>query len=108
MENRLKLNKKIKYELPDEVIIGEYRRTCTPPKFEPDICITTFGNIEVKDKEATCLQIWIKTDNKELINFIKTFNFENKLNKTTNAYRMNINIFKKILLEEFYGVNNGE
>ena len=108
MENRLCLNKRLVYELPDEVIVGEYRRTCPSPKFEPDICISTYGTVKVRSKKDNCMQIWIKTDNKELINFIKTFNFENKLNKTTNAYRMNINIFKKIILEEFYGVKYGE
>ena len=46
MENRLELNKKIRYELPDEVIVGEYRyskdiKGYNEPSFEPDICINT-------------------------------------------------------------------
>ena len=105
MENRLCLNKKPAYELPDDVLVGQYgRRKKKPsiPDFEPDICITNTGSIKVKNKYETFCQIWIKTDNKDLINFIKTFDFESRLNKITNAYLMNINDFKKIILEEFY------
>lgn len=106
MENRLELNKKKTYELSDNVLVGQYvRRKNNPsiPGFEPDLCITNAGSIKVKNKFETFYQIWIKTDNKELIDFIKTFDFEKKLNKITNAYLMNINDFKKIILEEFYG-----
>ncbi len=111
MENRLCLNKRPTYELPNEVIIGEYaRRKKNPsiPNFEPDICITNRGSIKIKEKYETFSQIWVKTDNKEFIEFIKTFDFESRLNKITNAYIMNINDFKKILLEEFYEVKHGE
>ena len=45
MENRLELNKKPKYELSDEVLVGEYRRGAKIPNFEPDICINTWGDI---------------------------------------------------------------
>ena len=106
MENRLCLNKRPKYELPDEVLVGEYRRTCPSPKFEPDICITTFGNIEVKDKEATCLQIWIKTDNKDLIEFIEKYDWDINQSMTFNSITKTD--VEKIILEEFYGVKYGE
>ena len=50
MENRLCLNKRPKYELPDEVIIGSYHyskneKRYNEPDFEPDICINAWGDI---------------------------------------------------------------
>lgn len=109
MENRLCLNKKPKYELPDEVIIGLYDRGYYCPKFEPDICISAFGTIGIREPKQTVTQIWVKSENKELIEFIKNFKFmDNAIKKTGKAYRMSINQFKKIILKEFYEVNNGK
>ena len=109
MENRLKLNKKPKYELPDEVVIElyEYQKKDLSrnkvPNFEPDVCINIFGCLGVKEAKATAGQYWIKTDNKDLIEFIKRYNFEKLVkNKITNAYTLPLWQFKKIILEEFY------
>lgn len=105
MENRLHLNKKPEYILPDEVIVDEYKRMKTGdyvPSFTPDIALTAFGSIRIKKPKATNSQIWIKTNNKELLNFIKEYDWESKLNKITNAYSLGLWKFKKILLEEFY------
>ena len=111
IENRLSLNKKPKYELPDEVLIDKYERRKKNgriPDFVPDICLTSFGSIRVKPPRNTVVQIWVKTDNKELLKFIRSFDFESKLFKITNSYNMEVWKFKKIILEEFYGVKNGK
>lgn len=108
MENRLCLNKRVVYELPDEVLVGLYDRGYVKPDFKPDICISSFGTIGIRRPEQTVTQIWIKTDNKELIDFIRNFNFLTIVKKIGKAYRMSINQFKKIILEEFYGEKYGE
>ena len=108
MENRLELNKRVVYELPDEVLIGLYDRGYVKPNFEPDLCLSSFGTIKVREPEQTVTQLWIKTENKDLLEFIKNFDFNNKVKRIGNAYRMSKNNFKKILLEEFYGVKYGE
>ena len=110
MENRLCLNKKPKYELPDEVIVCEYTysrdiKRYREPNFEPDICINNWGDIlgEVIPKKSKALQIWIKTDNKELIDFISNFNWYSVCPNSVNATPvLNLWKFKKIILEEFY------
>ena len=113
VENRLCLNKKPVYELPDEVIVGEYRYTqdikqYKEPDFEPDLCVSTYGTIKVRDKKSNCSQIWIKTNNKDLINFIATFDWKSKTKTMGNNPVLNIWKFKKTLLEEFYGVKTRE
>lgn len=109
MENRLELNKKPIYELPDEVIIGEYmynkdKKRYREPNFEPDICINSWGDIlgEVIPKKSKALQIWIKTDNKELIDFISNFNWYSVCPSHNNSPVLAKWKFKKIMLEEFY------
>ena len=111
MENRLELNKRPTYELPGEVLIDTYSRNKNGdkiPSFNPDLCITSYGSIKIKEKKETFEQIWIKTDNVELLNYIKTTDFEKKIGRTTNAYRLHLWRFKKIILEEFYGVKYEE
>ena len=103
MENRLELNKKKVYELPDEVVVGLYDRGYYCPDFEPNICISSFGTIGVREPKQTVTQIWVKTDNQELIEFIRNFRFSNVIKRAGKTYRMSINQFKKIILEEFYG-----
>lgn len=107
MENRLELNKKPVYELPDEVIVGKYERRKVNgriPDFKPDICITTFGNIKEAQPGKTVEQIWFKSDNNDLINFIKTYDWNKEAYKITTP-NLNMWKFKKIILEEFYGDN---
>lgn len=104
MENRLCLNKKPVYELPDNnILVKRYRRNAEIPNFEPNIVIVGFGRnigeITAKDKHVN--QIWIKTTNKELYNFIKAYDWRGIYNKAPNA-TLSINTFKKIILEEFY------
>lgn len=113
MENRLGLNKKPKYELPNEVLIElyEYQRKDLSrnkiPNFEPDVCINIFGCLGVKKAKETVGQYWVKSDNKELVDFIKKYDFEKLVkNKITNAYTLPLWQFKKIILEEFYGIKN--
>ena len=111
MENRLCLNKRPVYELPDEVMVGNYdwrRNKPTIPNFEPDICISAWGNVgEVQVKGEKTSQIWIKTDNKKLIDFIKNINLKEYINGISTL-KIECWKFKKILLEEFYGVKYGE
>lgn len=110
MENRLELNKKPVYELPDEVVIGEYRARANKiktPNFEPDICLNSKYNIKVSNKGNTSDQIWIKSCDNNLIEYIKKYDFNKHLNSVSIKH-LYVLKFKKILLEEFYGVKNGE
>ena len=112
MENRLELNKRPTYELPDEVIIGEYRkrpdvRCCKTPNFEPDIVLNSKYNVKVSNKCDTSDQIWIKSCNNNLIEYIKKYDFNKHLNSVSIKH-LYVLKFKKILLEEFYGVKYGE
>ena len=112
VENRLCLNKRVVYELPDEVLVGEYRRRpdikkCKTPNFKPDICLNTKYKIETGEKKSNSDQIWIKTDNSELIGFIKEYDFSSKI-ISMSIKHLYVWKFKKIILEEFYGVKNGE
>lgn len=112
MENRLCLNKRVIYELPDEVMIGEYIkrpdvRRCKTPNFEPDVCLNSKYNIKVSDKGNAKDQIWIKTKNKDFIDFIKHYNWKPKAVGVT-AKSLSLSMLKKIILEEFYGEKYGE
>ena len=112
MENRLCLNKKPVYELPDDIKVQIYqssekvKRLNIAPNFEPDICLKLWGNsIKVEEKYKSNCQIWIKTDNKDLINFIKEYKI---IKRAVSTQSINVYHIKKIILEEFYGVKNGE
>lgn len=108
MENRLELNKRPVYELPDEVIVMEYRKYYNKiPSIEADICISTRGMIGISDLKKTDRQIWIKSSNLELINFLNNYNYKDysKGISTNNLYMADI---KKIILEEFYGEKYGK
>lgn len=110
MENRLKLNKRPVYELPDEVLVGEYLRTVKVPAFKPDICLTSFGSLRIKEAKKTVKQIWVKTENKDLLDFISKYNWEDNLRKklicqsksSSCKFNLTVSRFKKIILEEFY------
>ena len=105
MENRLYLNKKPVYELPDEILVDLYVRHKKNPTFEPDICITNYArNIKIDTVKRTVEQIWIKTDNKELIDFVNNYNWNNTIKSAiTSARHLTLPLLKKIILEEFYG-----
>lgn len=110
MENRLGLNKRPKYELPDEVLVGEYRARVNKvkvPNFEPDICLNSKYNVKVSNKGNASDQIWIKSDNNRLIEYIKKCDFNKHLNSVSIKH-LYVLKFKKIILEEFYGVKYGE
>lgn len=112
MENRLELNKRPVYELPDEVVVGEYRmrpdiKRCKTPDFEPDICLNSKYNVKVSNKGNASDQIWIKSDNNRLIEYIKKCDFNKHLNSVSIKH-LYLWKFKKIILEEFYGVKYGE
>ena len=116
MENRLKLNKRPTYELPGEVIVSEYRvrpdiKRCKTPDFEPDIILGNVGAGCVGvfyDSYKVSNHICIKTDNKELLNFIKEYNWKNVSFASNGLLCLTLSRFKKIILEEFYGVKYGE
>ena len=110
MENRLELNKRPTYELPDkDVLIKSYKRNYSNISFEPDLCIFQWGrNLgEVCQKGSHLKELWIKTDNKELISFLRNYNFR-KLRGNAPNYELAISDVKKILLKEFYGVKYGK
>ena len=100
MENRLCLNKKPIYELKSDIT----------PVFNPTICICNWGqgNIgKVRAKKQDAKQIWIKTTDEELIKFIIKYDWKESIKNISSPF-INIPNFKKIILQEFYGVNNGE
>ena len=112
MENRLCLNKKPVYELPDGVKVGHYQKSInttkgnTEPNFEPNLCLRIWGkSIKIENKYESNGQIWIKSSNKELIEFIK--NYKIKFYGVSSP-SISVALVKKIILEEFYGVKNGE
>lgn len=110
MENRLKLNKRPTYELPGDVLIGKTSKDKIP-SFEPNICLNYYGRLKIREKLKTTYQIWIKTNDTNLINFIKSYDWEKKIKKTkegSNMYKLSVWKFKKIILEEFYEVKHGE
>lgn len=102
MENRLKLNKKPNYDLPDEVEIKTWLSSMPrrkQPRFKPDLILSIFLDIKEIDISDGGTQAWIKTDNKELLKFIRTYNWNilSISNKNLPLWRI-----KKIILEEFY------
>lgn len=102
MENRLKLNKKPRYELPDEVLVGEYRKYYNKvPLFSPDIIISSRGKVGISNIKETDRQIWIKSSNLELISFLNSYNYKN-ISKGISTNNLYIQDIKKIILEEFY------
>ena len=107
MENRLELNKKPKYELPDNTHIVSYvnmKNRTRNIDFNYDVAITSMVNYIPSKNFDGKYAILIKTDNEDLINFILNYDF--------NSVRRNNNIgarkglksseVKKIILEEFY------
>ena len=111
MENRLNLNKKKVYELPDEVVVGFYnkfnKKPSIVPNFKPDICLNSWGGLVIKQAKSTTRQYWIKTNNKNLIDFIKNYDWNKVADDVTTPF-LPFWKFKKIILEEFYGVKYGE
>lgn len=107
MENRLELNKKNIYELPDEVLIDTYeystdKKRYREPVFAPDVCICIWGRVgKVESPRSSSKQIWVKTENKDLMDFIMDYNWKKEAHKTT-ILNLNVWKFKKIILEEFY------
>ena len=106
MENRLCLNKRPVYELPDNTQVQIYQRSDTVkrlnmrPRFEPDVCVKVWSNyIKTEDKCVSDNQIWIKTDNKDLIDFLKRYK---SINQSISTQSFNVWKIKKIILEEFY------
>ena len=106
IENRLCLNKKNKYELPDNTRIQVYqsskkvKRLNITPSFEPDICLKGWGNVwQVEEREKSNYQIWIKSDNKDLLRFIMKYKIRKR---GVSALSINVHQIKKIILEEFY------
>lgn len=110
MENRLELNKRPEYKLPDDVMI-EYcnlnKNRYNIPNFKPDICISFTGTIGVTPIYKTKKQYWIKSNNKDLIHFINNYKWKN-VSTGINSKSIPLNTFKKIILEEFYEVKYGE
>ena len=110
MENRWCLNNKKTYELPDkDILMKTYIRKYTTPDFEPDLCVVKWGRNLGEEcvKGSHLKELWIKTDNEELIKFIRSYNFR-KVRGNAPNYELTANDVKKIILEEFYGVKNGE
>lgn len=95
-------------ELPDNIIISTYNKSNNRiPNFKPDLCLNIFGEIDLIKNSSR--QFWIKTDNLDLINFIKDNSLKKYL-KGKSIPCLNILILKRILLENFYKTDspNGE
>ena len=106
MDNRLGLNKKPRYELPSEVIVEEYRKGYKIPNINPDIVLSCYGTVSIDDIYRTTTQLWIKSDNKDLLYFLSKYDFKESLSLTIGSPRFNSWRLKKIILEEFYGIKN--
>lgn len=108
MENRLCLNNRPRYKLPDDVTVGIYMNKYKDLTFEPDICLCIWGSVgKICKPRETAKQMWVKTDNKDLIDFIKTYDWGKEAHKMATP-NLNMWKFKKILLEEFYGYKYGK
>ena len=105
IENRLCLNKKPIYELPDDVLLGFYNKLNTKPSiipnFKPDICFNNWGSLGAGLPKETSRQYWVKTDNQDLIEFIRAYNWNNCVYSIGSPFIPKW-LFKKIILEEFY------
>ena len=105
MENRLELNKKPSYELPDNTRVMLYKNQegyKSHPNFEPNLCLKIWGkSMKIENKYESNSQVWIKTDNKGLINFIRNYNLQRN---SLSTLSIGVNDIKKIILEEFYNV----
>lgn len=111
MENRLKLNKRPTYELPDNTEVVNICRSKTRIRninFKPDISINSIHNFYICNNKSN-QQVGIKSNNKELIKFINNYNWnslkDNNISGINNLYAIDV---KKIILEEFYGVKYGK
>lgn len=105
------LNKRPKYELPDEVIVSEYRKHYKTPNFIPDISIGNFGvgcTGKIYLPKSVSKEIWVKSSNDKLLQFIKNYDFTLKNSGTATSNRgLKLMDFKKIILEEFYNKQEG-
>ena len=123
MENRLKLNKRPKWDIPglDVQVIRTVRgiRETTPRFDNPTIRIngwgTSCGRILNKDDRAYACEVWIKCNEtqKEQILSIDWIKFmENKCTSFNNSKHrgktINIYHLKEELYKRFYGVKDGE
>lgn len=108
MENRLCLNKRPVYELPDDTKVVAYVNTEKRTRninFIYDVCITSMYNY-IPLKKSNCKnKILIKTDNVDLINFILNYDFNSIRGKSKISVRKGLKVseVEKIILEEFYG-----
>ena len=89
MENRLCLNKKPTYKLPNEVIIEEYRKDYRVPNIKPDLVLSCYGTVKVDTIYRTSTQLWVKSNNKSLIDFLTAYNFKKNLCYTISRPRFN-------------------
>lgn len=104
MKNRLCLNKKPVYVLPDEVDVAIYMNKYNDDVgFIPNICICAWGASvgRIEKYKNSAKQICVKTDNNKLLDFIKKYDWRDEAHRVATP---NINMwkFKKIILEEFY------
>lgn len=112
MINKLKLNKKPVLNLPEDVLISRYTRHKKKkddiPNFEPNLIINNWGTkiTTTKTKYERAKQIWIKTDNEELKEFIINYDWVSELYAINKSYYLSYIKLKEVLLREFY--NKGE
>ena len=106
MINRLELNKKPVYVLPDNVLVGIYMNKYKEVEFSPDLCICVWGAAvgKICEYRETAKQICVKSDDKNLIDFIKNYNWSDEAHKMATP-NLNMWKFKKVLLEKFYNAN---
>ena len=66
--------------------------------FIPDVCINIFGDIE--DYKKSSKQICIKTDNKELVEFVRSYNWK-EVSKGQAIKIINVSLVKSVIIREF-------
>lgn len=108
IENRLELNKRNKrfdYKI-NELETKEYRKNVQTPNFEPDLAMCSWGDIKECSPSTWTKEVWFKTSNKNLLSFIRNYDWNSLTIYKNSANSLPSYVFKKIILEEFYGVKN--
>ena len=109
MENRLCLNKKKEYNLPDGTEIFSYNRSRDKDKVKAiGLRLSSVGASSgklLKDNEVKCGEIIIKTNNYKIIDFIKSFDFTTIININSVNQKKQLDSWKvrEVVSNYYYG-----
>lgn len=109
MENRLELNKRPTYELPEGTEIFSYNRSRDKDKVEAKgLRLSSVGASSgrlLKDNETKCGEIIIITNDYKIIDFVKNFDFRALVNINSVNQKKQIDSWKvrKEVSNYYYG-----